>query len=115
MMFALKGVIFYLFGWLMLFGSNDLATLPSASYTPVDNIVATDNQDHRPLFLDAVFEVNQSSTHETPPVKTFTQLGKIYSSATAPSSYSLSYYTIGQQIVVNFTIKDIIFPFHCFT
>ncbi|HUH27211.1 hypothetical protein [Gelidibacter sp.] len=115
MMFALKGIIFYLFGWLMLFGSNDLGTLPSASYTPVDNISATDDHDHSPLFLDAVFEVNQSSTHETPPVKTFTQPSKPDSSPTPQSSYSLSYYTIGQQIVVNFTIKDIIFPFHCFT
>src|SRR5690606_17173096 len=107
--------IFYLFGWLMMFGSNDLATLPSASYSPVDNISATDDHDHRPLFLDAVFEVNQSSTYETPPLKIFTQPSIAYSKPTLQSCYSLSYYTIGQQIVVNFTIKDIIFPFHCFT
>lgn len=114
-MFALKSVILYLFGWLMLFGSTDLTTLPSASYTAVDNIIATDDKDHSPLFLDAVFEVNQASTYETPAVKTFAHPDKVYQSATAPSFYSLSYYTIGQQIVVNFTIKDIIFPFHCFT
>lgn len=115
MMFALKAAMFYLFGWLMLFGSSDLSTLPNASYTPVDTIDAAADSDHNPLFFDAGFEINQLSTHETPAVKTFAQQDKVYQSATAPSSYSLSYYTIGQQIVVNFAVKDIIFPFHCFT
>lgn len=115
MMFALKAAILYLFGWFVLFGSAELTILPSASYAPVDSIAAPDDQDHSPLFLDAVFEVNQSSTHETPSVKTFSQPIDAYQSAVAASYYSLSYYTIGQQIVVNFTIKDMIFPFHCFT
>lgn len=113
-MFTFKSV-FYLFGWLLLFGSSDLQTLPSATYISVDNIAAADDQDHNPLFLDAVFEINHSSTQETPSVKTFTQPEIAYKKALEPVSYSLSYYTIGQQIVVSFTVQDIIYPFHCFT
>lgn len=114
-MFALKGAILYFFGWLVLFGSSDLTALPSDPYTPVDSIVATDGHERSPSFLDAVFKVNQSSTHHTPSAKTYSQPSKIYQSSIILSSYSLSYYAIGQQIVVNLTIKDILFPFHCFT
>lgn len=113
-MFALKSAMLYLFGWLMLLGSVDLETVPSA-YAPVDNIAATDDHDQSPLFLDAVFDVNESSTHETPPLKNFTSPEGVCQQPCRASLYSISYYAIGQQIVVNFTIKDIIFPFHCFT
>ena len=114
-MFALKGSILSFFGWLMLFGPSDLTTLPSTSYTPVDSIVATENQERVPLFFDAVLDVNHSSTYETPPVKILSQTTKGDQSVTVPLFYQLSYYTIGQQIVVNLTTKAIIFPFHCFT
>jgi len=116
MMFVLKAAMFYLFGWLMLLGSSDLSNLPyPSSYMPIDSIEATDDSNHNPLFLDAVFEIHHSSTQQTPAGKTFAYLDKVYKNASAPSSYSLSYYAIGQQIVVKFTIKRIIFPFHCFT
>ena len=114
-MFALKGAILGFFGWLMMFGSADLTALPSASYTPVDSIAASDEQERTPLFFDAVLDVNHSSTYETPAAKTFPQKEKDVQSVTVPLFYELSYYTIGQQIVVSFSVKAIIFPFHCFT
>ncbi|MEO8772874.1 MAG: hypothetical protein ABI263_00970 [Gelidibacter sp.] len=114
-MFALKGAILSFFGWLMLLGSSDLNALPSASYTPVDSIISSDNKQQIPLVFDAFLDVNSSFTYETPVAKTFTQTNKIFQSVTAPLFYELSYYTIGQQIVVNLSVKTIIFPFHCFT
>lgn len=114
-MFAIKGAILSFFGWLMLFGPADLTTLPTTSCLPVDSIVATDNQERVPLFFDAVLDVNHSSTYETPPVKILTQITKGFQSSRVPLFYQLSYYTIGQQIVVNLSTKAIIFPFHCFT
>lgn len=114
-MFTLQGAILHIFGWLMLLGSPDLTALPSASYTPVDSIVASQDQDRGTLFFDSVLDVNQSYTYETPGVKTFPQPYKTAENTLAPLFYRLSYYTIGQQIVVNLSTKAIIFPFHCFT
>lgn len=114
-MFTLQGAILHLFGWLLLLGSTDLAAWPTASYTPVESIVATQDHEHGPLFFDAVLDVNQSYTYETPGVKTFPKLYKADEHTLAPLSYQLSYYNIGQQIVVNLSTKAIIFPFHCFT
>lgn len=113
-MFALKSILFSFFGWLML-GSSDLATLPSASYVPVDSISATENPEHVPLFFDAVLDINHSSTYETPLAKTFSQTNKGFQVVVPPVFYEFSYYAIGQQIVVALSIKTIIFPFHCFT
>lgn len=114
-MFTLKGVILSFFGWLVLLGSTDLTALPSASYTPVDSIVASENPERTPLFFDAVLDVNHSSTYETPTGKTFPQTSKSVQSVIAPLFYELSYYAIGQRIVVRLSVKTIIFPFHCFT
>lgn len=114
-MFALKGVIFHLFGWLMLLGSSDLRALPVASYTPVDSVISADDREHIPLVFDAFVDVNYSFTYETPVAKTFPQIFGVFQSATDPCLYEFSYYSIGQQIVVNLSVKAIIFPFHCFT
>ncbi|WP_027125580.1 hypothetical protein [Gelidibacter mesophilus] len=114
-MFALKGVIFSFFGWLVLLGSTDLATTPIPDYVPVDSVIAADDHDTNPLFFDAVFDVNHASTYESPAVKTFPQPYKEAKNLVAPIYYQLSYYIIGQQIVVNLSTKEIIFPFHCFT
>lgn len=114
-MFTLKGAIFSFFGWLMLWGSADLAIVPNASYVPVDSIVAGDNHDHIPLSFDAVLDVNHAFTYETPAVKIFPQPYKVAQSLDTPLLYPLSYYSIGQQIMVKLSTKAIIFPFHCFT
>jgi hypothetical protein len=115
MMFTLQGAILHIFGWLMLLGSSDLTVVPSAAYTPVDTIVATQEQNQNPLFFDAVLDVSYSYTYETPGVKIFPQPYKLAKNPIAPLFYQLSYYSIGQQIVVNLSTKTIIFPFHCFT
>ncbi len=114
-MFALKGTLLSFFGWLMLLGSTDLTALPSASYTPVDSIAASDQQERVPLFFDAILDVNHSSTYETPVAKPFPQKEKSLQSVNVPLFYELSYYAIGQQIVIKLSVKAIIFPFHCFT
>lgn len=114
-MFALKGAILSFFGSLLLFGSSGPAALPGVSYIPVDSIVASDEQERIPLFFDAVLDISHASTHETPAAKVFPFKGKSVQSVSVPLFYELSYYSIGQQIVVNLTTKDIIFPFHCFT
>ncbi len=114
-MFALKGVIFHLFGWLMLLGSSGLAALPAASYTPIDSVISSDDRDHIPLVFDAFADVNYSFTYQTPTVKTLPQTYVVFLTAMDSSFYEFSYYTIGQQIVVNLSVKAIIFPFHCFT
>ncbi len=114
-MFAVKVVLFHFFGWLMLLGSSDLSAFPSASYTPVDSIISSDNKEHIPLIFDAILDVNHSFTYETPVAKTFPQRENSFQKVTVPLFYELSYYTIGQQIVVNLSVKTIIFPFHCFT
>ena len=114
-MFALKGVIFHLFGWLMLLGSSDLSALPTASYTPIDSVISSHDKEHTPVTFDAVLDVNHSFTHETPGVKFFPQAPKLFESTTVPLFYESSYYAIGQQIVVSLSVKTIIFPFHCFT
>lgn len=114
-MFALKGAILSFFGWLMLFGSTDLTALPSATYTPVDSIAASDSQERTPLFFDAVLDVSHAFTYETPAAKIFVQKENSVQNIHVPLFYELSYYAIGQQIVVNFSVKAIIFPFHCFT
>lgn len=114
-MFTLQGAILHIFGWLMLLGSSDLMALPNAPYIPVDSIVDSQDHDHTPLSFDAVLDVNHSFTYETPAGKTFPQTKKVFQSQTAPLFYQLSYYAIGQQIVVKLSTKAIIFPFHCFT
>lgn len=115
LMFALKGLLLSFFGGLLLLGSSDLKQLPSASYTSIDNISASENQEHVPLFFDAVLDFNHSSTFETPSVKTFSQTNKNEQRVSAPLFYPLSYYAIGQKIVIKLSTKAIIFPFHCFT
>ncbi|MBJ7882086.1 hypothetical protein [Gelidibacter salicanalis] len=114
-MFILQGAILYIFGWMMMLGSSDLTALPTASYNPVDKIVASKDQEHVPFSYDAVLDVNQSFTYETPSGKTFPRPFKLSENTVAPLNYQLSYYTIGQQIMVNLTTKAIIFPFHWFT
>lgn len=114
-MFTLQGAILHIFGWLLLLGSSDLAALPTASYTPVENVEAAHDHGHGPLFFDAVIDVNHSYTYETPGVKTFLKFYKADENTLAPLYYQLSYYSIGQQIMVNLSTKAIIFPFHCFT
>ncbi len=114
-MFTLQGAILHIFGWLLLLGSSDLAAFPTASYTPVDSIAAAQDHDQGSLFFDAVLDVNHSYTYETPGVKTFPKHYKAAENTLAPLFYQLSYFSIGQQIVVNLSIKAIIFPFHCFT
>ena len=99
----------------MVLGSADLNTLPSAAYTPVERIEASDHPERMPLFFDGVLDVNHSSTYETPAGKTFPHTSKVFQSVPAPLFYELSYYSIGQQITVNLSVKTIIFPFHCFT
>ena len=115
LMFALKGILLSFFGWLLVSGSTDLATVPDASYSPVESIEASDHTERVPLFFDAVLEVNHASTYETPVGENFPHTSKVFQSAPAPLFYELSYYAIGQQIVVNLSVKTIIFPFHCFT
>lgn len=114
-MFGLKAVLLSFFGWLVLLGSTDQATLPSALYHPVDSITATDNEDHVPLFFDAIIDANHSSTYETPPVKILSPNYEGMQVVSFPNYYPLSYYSIGQQISIHLTTKTIIFPFHCFT
>ena len=99
----------------MLLGSSDLTAFPVASDTPVDSIISADDREHMPLVFDAFVDVNYSFTYEIPVAKTFPQTFTAFQSATDPSFYELSYYSIGQQIVVNLSVKAIIFPFHCFT
>ena len=114
-MFAIKGALLSFFGWLMLFGSADLTALPNAFYTPVDSIIASEKPERTSLFFDAVLDVNHFSTYETPSGKVFPQTTKSFQNVNAPRFYELSYYAIGQQIVVGFSVKDLIFPFHWFT
>ena len=114
-MFALKGVMFHVFGWLMLLGSPDLSALPTASYIPVDSIISSDNKEQVPLIFDAILDVNHSFTYETPVAKTFPTKVKTFQNDALPLFYEFSYYSIGQQIVVKLSVKTIIFPFHCFT
>lgn len=114
-MFALKGVLFHLFGWLMLLGSSDLTAMPSAPYTPVDRIISSDDREHIPMVFDAFLDVNNSFTYETPIAKIFPQTPNVFQSVATPSFYEFSYYNIGRQIVIGLSVKTIIFPFHCFT
>ena len=114
-MFTLQGAILYIFGWMMMLGSSDLSAVPMASYNPTDKIVASKDQEHMPLSFDAVSEANHSFTYETPNLKTFPRPYKLTENTVTPLNYQLSYYIIGQQIMVNLTTKAIIFPFHWFT
>lgn len=114
-MFALKGAILSFFGLLMLLGSPDLTTVPGTSYTPVDSITASDSQERSPLYFDDVLDVNHSFTFETPPIKIVPQIPGAFQNLSAPLFYQLSYYAIGQKIMVKLSTKAIIFPFHCFT
>lgn len=114
-MFALRGIILSFFGWLMLYGSSGLTTLPSAAYVPVDSLTATEKPGHPPLFFDAVLDVNHSSTHETPIAKIVSHTNKGFQIVEPPLFYESSYYAIGQQIDISLSVKTIIFPFHCFT
>lgn len=114
-MFTIKGAIFYVLGWVMLLGSSNLTASSSASYTPVDTIVVSQDQDHVPFTFDAVIDLNHSFTFEIPVVKIFPQTYKLSENTITPLNYQLSYYAIGQQIVVKLSTKAIIFPFHWFT
>lgn len=114
-MFTLQGAILHVFGWLMLLGSSDLTASSSTSYAPIDSIEISKDHNHNPLFFDAVLDINHSYTYETPGGKTFPSPYKEAVNTLAPLFYQLSYYSIGQQIVVNLSTKAIIFPFHCFT
>lgn len=114
-MFVLKNILFAFFGWVMMLGTGEVTTLPGSMYVPEDRITASDEPEQIPLFFDAIFDVNQTSTYETSIAKTFSQTDK-GAQIVAPSLfYELSYYNIGRQIVVALSVKTIIFPFHCFT
>lgn len=112
-MLTLKVAILQLFGWLML--TSGTTTLPEATYSSVDSIVASEEHEHLPLSFDAVIDVSQAFTSETPTQKIVPQSHHFVESVAVPVDNLLSYYAIGQQIVINLTIKTIIFPFHCFT
>ncbi|TXE08593.1 hypothetical protein ES711_08815 [Gelidibacter salicanalis] len=114
-MFTIKGAIFYVLGWVMLLGSSDLTASSVSSYMPVDTIVASQDHDHVPFTFDAVIDFNQSFTYEVPGVKLIPQPYKPSENNITPLNYQLSYYAIGQQIVVKLSTKAIIFPFHWFT
>lgn len=114
-MLAIKGFILSFFGCLMLLGSPDPSLLSRETYVPEESIAATEDQEHTPLFFDAVLELNQSSTYEAPFGKIYSPIYNTSFQEAFPIFYPLYYYKIGQQIIVNLTTKTIIFPFHCFT
>lgn len=114
-MLAIKGFIFTIFSWLVLTTSSGISTDEYAVYQPEEHIVALDNTDQAPLFFDAVLEVSQVSTYELPTLKILTQFFQVDTQFYSNQHYPLSYYEIGQNIMVGLCIKTIIFPFHCFT